>query len=109
MNLKFDKCPVCSTGVCAEVFDRTTLPFANVGASERHIRLGAGAGAFLLGLALRKRGLGKLLMGVGLTVSATAVTGFCPCYTALGINTTSECDCEDCNDPDCNCGPNCGH
>lgn len=58
------------------------MPTANVGNVERIVTLAAGAA--LLGYALRHRSRGLGLTSAGLI--ARGATGFCPAYSALGVN-----------------------
>lgn len=61
---------------------RTVLPTPNVGSNERALMLIAGAA--LMGYAWKSRSKGLGAASVGLL--ARGVTGFCPAYSAAGIN-----------------------
>ncbi|WHZ27754.1 MAG: hypothetical protein OJF51_002551 [Nitrospira sp.] len=62
----------------------------NVGGTERSIRIGAGLLALGIGLFA---GLSSTIAGAALAVGAilllTGMTGYCPLFTLLGINTCS--------------------
>src|SRR5579883_717476 len=62
----------------------------NVGRLERYLSLGAGA--LLVAAAIRKRGVaGTIAAAAGGELLYRGITGFCPAYGMLGIDTSQQC------------------
>ena len=59
----------------------------NVGGVDKVVRLVIGAG--LLSLLFVLEGNARLLGLIGIVPLATALVGYCPAYTALGLSTCS--------------------
>ncbi|AYO83105.1 MULTISPECIES: YgaP family membrane protein [Methylobacterium] len=60
---------------------------ANVGSTDRMLRLAAGIIVAGLGLTMLTDVWAYVAAGVGAVLALTALVGFCPAYTILGLNT----------------------
>ncbi len=68
---------------------RETMMNVNIGTLDRILRLVAGLLLAGIGAAMASGGWAIAALAVGAVMILTAVVGFCPAYTLLGIDTRS--------------------